>query len=89
MQTIHFGLGLDGQRGWHPKNCIGESFVGPLGLLTILETQLGLTGLHPTASEQVVQMRECLQTCRTGSRFYEKIFENGDLDSAATLLVAS
>jgi hypothetical protein len=41
VQRIRFGLTLDGERGWHPRDALGESTVGPLGLLSILETQLG------------------------------------------------
>ena len=41
VQRIRFGLALDGERGWHARDALGESTVGPLGFLSILETQLG------------------------------------------------
>ena len=33
---ITFGLLLDGERGWRPSNRLGESILGPLGLLNVL-----------------------------------------------------
>lgn len=86
MQRIRFGLLLDGERGWHAHDALGESTVGPLGLLSILEIQLGLTGAGISASERVVQWRACLSACRTGSRFYERSFQADELGTAATLL---
>ena len=44
-QRITFGLYLDGQRGAPPSDSVGEAVVGPLGLLGILETQLGCTDI--------------------------------------------
>jgi hypothetical protein len=64
VQKIRFGLTLDGERGWHARNVLGDSTVGPLGLLSVLETQLGLTRAEPSQAERVVQMRECLATAR-------------------------
>ncbi len=86
MQQIRFGLSLDGQRGWHLRDSLGEPVVGPLGMLTLLETQLGLLRASPAQSERVVQMRECLHTAKNGNRFYEKSFEVDELGTAATLL---
>lgn len=40
---LRVGLHLDGQQGRAPANQMGVADVGPLGLLSILETQLGLT----------------------------------------------
>lgn len=86
MQHIRFGLSLDGERGWHARDGLGESVVGPLGMLTLLETQLGLGRRQPSQPERVVQMRECLQLARTGSRFYERSLEADEVGTAATLL---
>ena len=86
MQRVRFGLALDGERGWHARDALGESTVGPLGFLTLLETQLGLTRAAISASERVVQWRACLAACRTGTRFYERSFQANELGTAATLL---
>jgi len=86
VQRIRFGLSLDGERGWHARDALGEITVGPLGFLGVLETQLGLTGAAISVSERVVQWRACLAACRTGSRFYERSFQADELGTAATLL---
>ncbi len=86
MQRVRVGLDLDGERGWHAIDALGVSTVGPLGLLTLLETQLGWTRVAPSQAERVVQMRECLVAARTGSRFYERSFEADEVGTAATLL---
>jgi RecB family exonuclease len=83
---IHFGLHLDGQRGWHVGNRLGQLTVGPLGLLTLLETQLGLLRDHPSHSERIVQYRDCLQRCDHTERFYHRSFATDELGTAATLL---
>ena len=86
MQTIRFGMSLDGQSGWHLKPSIGESTLGPSGLLGLLEMQLGLTRRLAAASTRVIQYRACLASCRTGTRFYERSFAVDELGTAARLL---
>jgi hypothetical protein len=86
VQLVRFGLSLDGERGWPARDALGESTVGPLGFLTLIEIQLGLTRLAVSESERVVQWRACLSACRTGSRFYERSFQTDELGTAATLL---
>ena len=46
---ITFGMYLDGVPWSHKQASSGEVQVGPLGLLSLLETKLGLTGpvVHP------------------------------------------
>jgi hypothetical protein len=83
---IRFGLHFDGQRGWQPRNAIGEATVGPLGLLDILETQVGLSAIRSSQSERIVQYRDCLRQCDEPSRFYHRTFETDELGTSATLL---
>ena len=78
MQRIRFGLDLDGERGWHARDALGESTLGPLGFLQVLETQLGLTRAPPSAAERIVQMRACLAAAANGGRFYENSFKVDD-----------
>ena len=85
-QRITFGLALDGQRTTQPGNTIGESVVGPLGFLNILETQLGQLALHPSQAERIVQYRDCLARLDTETRFYHRSFETDSLGTAACLL---
>ncbi len=86
MQRVRFGLDLDGERGWHVRDALGASTVGPLGLLTLLETQLGLTRASLSQAERIVQFRECLKVARTGDRFYEQSFDADELGTTATIL---
>lgn len=83
---ITLGLHLDGQRAINPSNCLGEIAVGPLGLLTILETQLGLLAVHPSHAERIVQYRSSLALADTQRRFYHASFATDALGTAATLL---
>ena len=86
MQQVRFGMALDGERGWHARNALGDSTVGPLGMLSLLEIQLGLSRKTPSACERVVQFRDCLRRSATGRRFYEDSFKLDSLGTAATLL---
>ncbi len=83
---IRFGLHLDGQRGWRPGNRLGEPVMGPLSLLSLLETQLGIAGDFPGHAERVVQYREFLKVCDTSSRFYHDTFGTDELGTAGRLL---
>jgi hypothetical protein len=86
VRKIRFGLTLDGERGWHARNALGDSTVGPPGFLDILETQLGLTRAEPSQVERVAQMRGCLAAARSGSCFYERSFDVDELGTAAAIL---
>jgi hypothetical protein len=86
MQKVRFGLTLDGQSGWTPRDAIGESTLGPLGFLSMLETHLGLLRAPVSEAERVVQYRDCLARSQTGQRFYERSFLLDELGVWATLL---
>jgi hypothetical protein len=83
---IRFGRHLDGEHGWQPANQLNVTTTGPLGLLNLLETQLGLLQASPTAAERVVHYVKCLKHCDNPSRFYHRSFANDELGTAATLL---
>ena len=55
---ITLGLSLDGQRAIRPSNRLGDIDVGPLGLLGLIETSLGLTAPTAPAAERVIQYRD-------------------------------
>lgn len=85
-QKISFSLYLDGQRPAAPADRLGSVMVGPLGLLTILETQLGLLARHPSAAERTIQYRDCLQALDAPTRFYHRSFALDPLGTAVCLL---
>jgi hypothetical protein len=86
MQHIRFGLSIDSGAGAHFSAAVGRSALGPLGLLNVLETHLGLLRAPVSQSERVVQMRQCLRAAMTAPRFFARSFEADELGSAATLL---
>ena len=83
---ITLGLHLDGEHGWHPANRLGEPIVGPMGMLNLLETRLGLLRAECSHAERIVQYRECLKRCDGPDRFFHASFDVDPLGTAATLL---
>ena len=83
---IRLGLQLDGQRGWHVSNSLGEITVGTNGMLSILEPQLGLIAESIPQSQRVVQYLDCLKYCDHPNRFYHLSLQTDELGTAATLL---
>ena len=69
MQHIRFGLSIDSGAGAHFSAAVGRSALGPLALLNVLETHLGLLRAPVAQSERVVQMRQCLRAAMTEPRF--------------------
>lgn len=85
-QRILLGWHLDGARATGAHDALGASVVGPLGLLSLLETQLGLIRLQPAHAERVVQYADCLRQLDTPARFYHQSFATDPLGTAACLL---
>lgn len=83
---ITFGLRLDGEQGWRPGNRLGEPVYGPLGLLDLLETRLGLLRSGCAHAQRVAQYRECLHRHDGQDRFYHASFAVDPIGTAATLL---
>ena len=83
---VTFGLHLDGQRAVQPADRLGEITVGPLGLLAILETHLGLLGNQPSRAERIVQYRECLAKADGAARFNHVSFATDPQGVADALL---
>jgi RecB family exonuclease len=83
---ITFGLLLDGEHGWRPANRLGEPILGPLGLLSLLETRLGLLRAECAQAQRVTQYRVCLKRCDTPDRFYHASFGIDPIGVSASLL---
>lgn len=83
---IRFGLALDGQHGWRREGGLGCKTVGPLGLLNILETHLGLLACKSSQAERVIAYRACLARADNGDRFYSSSFASDPIGVASTLL---
>jgi hypothetical protein len=83
---LRFGLHLDGQYGRPASNQLGSADVGPLGLITLLESHLGLVPPLVSPSQRSVQYRDCLLKADGPSRFFHRSFSIDDFGTAATLL---
>lgn len=87
---ITFGLSLDTQ-SYPPLThgriaCSGEFRCGPLGLLQLLETRLGLTGVWEVEPYRVEIYRQRLLAADNGSRFYSRSIKADAQGVAETLL---
>jgi len=83
---IRLGLDLDGQHGEALSNQLDSLTTGPLGMLNVLETQLGLLRREVGHAERVLQYREALSRLNSPERFYHATFSVDDLGTAATLM---
>lgn len=83
---IILGLRLDGERGWRAAGRLGAPVCGPLGLLDLLETRLGLLQAECAPVLRVTQYRECLARVDGASRFFHASFRVDPINSAAALL---
>ncbi len=83
---LQVGLLLDGQRGHAHVNELDALTTGPLGLLNVLETQLGLLRQEPSGADRVLQFRELLKKLDGPERFYHQSFAVDELGTASTLL---
>ena len=66
---ITLGLGLDSKKTTTPVSSIGEKVVGPLGFLSILETQCGIPALSESPTARIIQYMSCLKANDNSSRF--------------------
>lgn len=83
---LQVGLLLDGQRGHAHVNELDALTTGPLGLLNVLETQLGLLRQEPSGADRVLQFRELLKKLDGPERFHHQSFAVDELGTASTLL---
>ncbi|BDQ36837.1 hypothetical protein SYK_11970 [Pseudodesulfovibrio nedwellii] len=66
----------------------GVVTTGPLGLVSILETRLGLVGAHYGQPIRIARYLAAMDAlCKTGEPFYKKSFEADGWSSAKSLLV--
>ncbi|MGD8338904.1 MAG: hypothetical protein PVJ29_17585, partial [Desulfobacterales bacterium] len=83
---VKFGLDFDTQLPDLVQNCLGHVTVGPAGLLSILETQLGMTMPEVSAATRLVQYHTRLNRLNTPKLFYHKSFAADALSVTRTLL---
>ena len=83
---IRFGMDFDRLLPEEPQSRLGFVIVGPVGFLSILETQLGLESPLVSSATRLVQYSECLRRLDTIRRFYHQSFRVDELIVAKTLL---
>ena len=83
---VKFGLDFDTQLPDPVQNRLGHVTVGPAGMLSLLETQLGLTMPDVSTAKRLVQYHACLNRLDTPERFYHQSFEADALSVTRTLL---
>ena len=82
---IHFGLSIDGAPDIAAIDGLGHARVGPLGMLAILEGELGLVRPRPSQGRRVLDYAAALATS-DGDRFYRASFDVDRLGVARQLL---
>ena len=83
---IRFGLHLDGLDPNPPKTALGEVTLGPQGLISMLETDLGLPPVLDHPAERLMAYRGCLLDANDLTRFYHRSFSVDPINVAGTLL---
>lgn len=83
---ILFGLDFDHKLPEKPQTRIGYVCTGPSGLLSILETQLGLIQAPAAPLERLLQYQACLKALDNENRFYHRSFMVDEIAVARTLL---
>lgn len=85
--NLRFGLGLDGYESASAPCDLGSLTCGPLGLLDVLETRLGLKARRVSQTARVLQFKSVLEEIAAERNvFYAASLAKDPLAVAATLL---
>ena len=83
---IKLGLGLDGMKPKKFCSAIGEKEVGPIGFLTLLETQYGIAPISDSTTTRIIQYLAVLKKLDNPKCFYHDSFSIDEFNVAKTLL---
>ena len=83
---VKFGLHFDGLQPQRPTNAAGVVTLGPAGLLTVLETRLGLPPPATHPSEAAFAYLQCLRDASAPNRFFHRSLQVDAINVARTLL---
>ncbi len=86
MMTIRLGIGLDLDVVDGESPSFGEVIVGFSGMLSLLESQLGLAGGDASLTTRLVQYHHCLKDNLSLKPFYANSFQADPFASTKTLL---
>ena len=83
---LTFGMYLDGTRWSDKKASVGELQLGPSGMLGLLATQLGLSGLAVHGAERINQYMKRLQACDGKDMWFHDSFTADGWSTAKQML---
>ena len=83
---VKFGLHFNGLQPQRPTNATGVVTLGPVGLLAVLETHLGLPPPVGHPSEAAFAYLQCLLDASAPSRFFHRSLQVDPVNVARTLL---
>lgn len=83
---ILFGWHLDGSPWTTQKSLLGSVTVGPSGLISILQTRLGLTSKRVSQSQRILQYRKRLAELNTADAWHHDSFDIAPWASAIEIL---
>ncbi len=83
---ITFGMYLDGTTWSGETTSSGRVQTGPQGLLSILETHLGLTGLHPHPARRIRQYMQRMKDSDVNDPYYGRSFADDPWSTAKHML---
>ena len=86
QMRIKLGLGLDGMKPKRIQSTLAEKEVGPVGFLTILETQCGMAAVTDSTTTRIIQYLACIQELDHPDRFYHQSYTVDQFNVARTLL---
>ena len=83
---LTFGMHLDGVDWSNKPASIGELTLGPLGMLNLLETRLGLTAPNVHQAERINQYMARLQACDGPGQWFHDSFQADPWSTAKQML---
>jgi hypothetical protein len=85
LVTVELGLKYDGSLPEKSNPTLGVVTVGPMGLLNLIETQLGLPNVDVAFTTRLIQYLNCLDKADHPKTFYHNSFEADPFSVARTL----
>ena len=83
---IVFGLNFDGLNPQKRKSRCGIKTVGPSGLLSIIETQLGLPSIVDSHTSRVISYQKRIEAAGVSGRFFEQSYQVDPFNVVSELL---
>ena len=83
---VKFGVHFSGLQPQRPMNATGVVTLGPVGLIAVLETHLGLPPPVAHPSEAAFAYLQCLRAASAPNRFFHRSLQVDPVNVARTLL---